>query len=266
MRQLHCWRIWVVLSRVANLAGVAGLGLSVLSLSCGESKPKTNPFDTKKETVTPPAITAPPKLEGPPDFIVNADGPKIGWTYILLDKPEGKQKLTDEIEKNKKFISGETVKVRVDRKAKIAHVGAFLEALAAGGATALTVTTETRTEFPQSVTFAPPSAGKSAPTCSVVAKVLSERRNAVWSLSGGTAVRSPKGLAGPDMAMTQDSLANAAHRCKTGDFVFVSGDADVEWGLIYDLAAASQSLEKTKFSKVILLEPAPTAGRPVKLG
>ena len=64
--------------------------------------------------------------------------------------------------------------------------------------------------------------------CSVVAKVLSERRNAVWSVRGGTAVRSPKGLAGPDMAMTEDSLTSAAHRCKESDTVFVSGDEDVD--------------------------------------
>jgi hypothetical protein len=39
----------------------------------------------------------------------------------------------------------------------------------------------------------------------------------------------------------------------------------VEWGLVYDLAAATQSLEKSKLGHVVLLEPAPVAGRPVKL-
>jgi hypothetical protein len=39
----------------------------------------------------------------------------------------------------------------------------------------------------------------------------------------------------------------------------------VEWGLVYDLAAASQSLEKAKLPKVVLMEPAPAAGRPVTL-
>lgn len=240
------------------------LPLAVALVAC-ESKPQTNPFETKKDTVEPPPLKAPPKLEGPPEFVVGTDGPKIGWTYILIDKPDGKQKLTEEIEKNKKFISGVAVKVRVDRQAKLLHVAAMLDALASAGATEMPVTTETRTEFPKTVTFLPRSAGKSAPSCSVVTKVLSERRNAVWSLKGGTAVRSPKGLAGPDMAMTEDSLTAAAHRCKESDTVFVSGDEDVEWGLVYDLSAATQSLEKAKFAKVILLVPPPTAGRPVKL-
>lgn len=240
------------------------LFLAAFLFAC-ESKPQTNPFETKKDTVEPPPIKEAPKLQGPPEFVVGNDGPKIGWTYILIDKPDGKQKLADEIEKNKQFVSGTSVKLRADRQAKLLHVAAMLDALANGGATDVVVTTETRTEFPKSVAFAPKSAGKSAASCSVVAKVLSERRNAVWSLKGGTAVRSPKGLAGPDMAMTEDSVAAAANRCKESQTVFVSGDEDVEWGLVYDLAAATQSLEKAKFAKVVLLVPPPTAGRPVKV-
>jgi biopolymer transport protein ExbD len=157
------------------------------------------------------------------------------------------------------------VKLRVDRQAKVAHVAEMMRALTEGGASSVTVQTDTRTEFPKTVTFTALGALMSKPTCSVVAKVLTERRNAVWSLSGGTAVKSPKGLAGPDMAMTQDNLTNAARRCKDSDVVFVSGDEDVEWGLIYDLSAATKVLEKVTFAKVVLLEPGPVAGRPVKL-
>ena len=236
-----------------------------LALAACESKPAPNPFEAKKETKEPPPITEPPKPKGPPDFVVAEEGPKVGWTYILLDKPEGRQKLADEIAASKEFVSGKDVKLRVDRKAKLAHVEEMMRALETGGAAGFVVSTETRTEFPKTVRYAPLSAGRSAAGCSVVAKVLSERRNAVWSLKGGTAVRSPKGLAGPDMAMTGDSLEAAARRCKESDAVFVSADADVEWGLLYDLAAATQILEKAKLSKVILVEPSPTAGRPVKL-
>jgi hypothetical protein len=67
------------------------------------------------------------------------------------------------------------------------------------------------------------------------------------------------------MAMTADNLEAAARRCKDSDFVFVSADEDVEWGLVYDLAAATQTLEKAKLGRVVLLEPSPVAGRPVKL-
>ncbi len=113
--------------------------------------------------------------------------------------------------------------------------------------------------------LSPLSSAKQASACSVVAKVLSERRNAVWQLKGGTAVRSPKGLAGPDMAMTGDNLARAAKQCKDSSFLFVSGDEDVEWGLVYDLAAVSRTVEDKPFSNVVLLPSAPVAGRPVDL-
>jgi len=230
-----------------------------------DSKPAPNPFETKKDTVEPPAITAPPKPTGPPELTVSAEGPKVGWTYILLDKPDGKQKLASELAANKEYFSGKDVPLRADRNAKLAYVAEMIKALSEGGAATVVVSTETRTEFPKTVKFSPPAAGKAAPSCSVVTKVLSERRNAVWALKGGTAVKSPKGLAGPDMAMTEDSLDAAARRCKDSDLVFVSGDEDVEWGLVYDLAAATQTLEKAKLGRVVLLEPAPVAGRPVKL-
>jgi hypothetical protein len=249
----------------ATWIGLVGALCLLGAAACEDPKPKTNPFEKKKDTVEPPPITEAPKPKGPPEFVVGPEGPKVGWTYILLDKPEGKKKLADEIAANAEFVSGKDVPLRADRNAKLAHVAEMIGALETGGATTVTLATDTRTEFPKTVKFTPKAAGKSAPACSISAKVLSKRKNAVWSLKGGTAVESPKGLAGPDMAMTADNLEGAAKRCKDSDFVFVSADDDVEWGLVYDLAAVTQTLEKSKLGKVILLEPAPTAGRPVKL-
>jgi biopolymer transport protein ExbD len=241
------------------------LGLSQATFACSEDKPKSNPFDTKKDTVEPPALSAPPRLEGPPEFSVAAEGPKVGWTYILLDKPEGKQKLKDALAEQSKYIDGKEVPLKADRPAKLAHVAEMTQALFDAGATAIAISTDSRTEFPKTVRFQPKKQASPPSSCAVVTKVLSERRDAVWTLKGGTAMKSPKGLAGPDLAMTGESLENAARRCKDSDFLFVSADDDVEWGLVYDLAAASQTLEKAKFGKVVLLYPPPLAGRPVKL-
>jgi biopolymer transport protein ExbD len=232
---------------------------------CDKPAPAPNPFETQKTTVEPPPITEPPKPTGPPQFTISAEGPKIGWTYILLKSPDGKQKLASELATNKEFVSGKDVALVADRNSKIAEVGEMLAAFETAGATSVIVSTDSRPEFPKSVTFAPLGPAKSAPKCSGVGKVLSERKNAVWSVQGGTAMKSPKGLAGPDMAMTGDLLESAAKRCKDSDVLFVSADEDVEWGLVYDLAAAAKSLEKAKFGRIVLLEPAPTAGRPVKL-
>ncbi|MBM4361792.1 MAG: hypothetical protein FJ104_03855 [Deltaproteobacteria bacterium] len=250
------------MTRILPLAATL---VAFLSVACGDPPPKQNPFEVKKDTVEPPPMKEAPKPEGPPEFSVAADGPKVGYSYLMLGKPEGKEKLASAIREHEAHVRGKTVPLRVDRKARLAEVAEVMRALETGGAAAVSVSTDTRPEFPRSVAFAPRATASSARDCSVVAKVLSERKNAVWSVRGGTAVRSPKGLAGPDMAMTGESLANAARRCKDSSFVFVSADPDVEWGLVYDLAAATQVLEKVKLDKVVLLEPSPTAGRPVKL-
>ena len=183
----------------------------------------------------------------------------------MLETPDGKKKGTEEVAANKEFISGKEVRMNVDRQSKLTVVAAMMRALEDGGATAVIVATDSRPEYPKTVSFAPKASSKSAPACSVVAEVLAERKNAVWSLRGGTALKSPKGLAGPDMVITADTLQTVARRCKDSDFVFVSAEAGVEWGMVYDLAAATQTLEKAKLGKVVLLDPGPIAGRPVKL-
>jgi hypothetical protein len=234
-----------------------------LSLGCDEPRPKQNPFENPEAPKQPPPIKETPKPEGPPDFMILAEGPKVGWTNILLEKTDGPQKLREEIAQHEAHVRGKSVALTIDRKAKLAWVGEMFTALDEIGAEAFEVTTATRTEFPGKVTFAPLSRARSAPTCSVVAKVLSERRNAVWQLKGGTAVRSPKGLAGPDMAMTADNVERVARGCKESQTAFVSADEDVEWGLVYDLAAVTRTLDKVELRQVALIPAPPTAGRPV---
>lgn len=248
-------RISVILISVCSLSW---------SLGC-DSKPKTNPFENPAAPKQPPPITAPPKPTGPPDFMITAEGPKVGWTNILIEKKEGPQKLRDEIAANKQYVNDQVVAMTVDRNAKTPWVAEMIKALSENGASAVDITTETRTEYPKKVHFTPVKSVQQPAACSVVAKVLAERRNAVWHLKGGTAVRSPKGLAGPDMAMTEENLKSAAGACKGSDVVFIGADEGVEWGLVYDLAAASQMIESAKLKKVVLLSESPTAGREVQL-
>lgn len=237
--------------------------LAAVALAGCEDKPKTNPFENPQAPKAPPPITEPPKPQGPPDFVIAADGPKVGWTSIAIEKPDGPKKLVEEVMANKEHVDGKTVAVRVDRNANRKWVGQMIGALADAGASDVEITTETRTEYPKKVRFVPVSRATGAPGCTPVAKVLEDRRNAVWTLGGGTAIRSPRGLAGPDMAMTAENLTRAVKGCKGSEYVFVSGDDGVEWGLVYDLAACTQTLGEDKPTKVVLLPEPPTAGRAV---
>jgi len=42
------------------------------SIAGCDSKPKTNPFETKKDTITPPPITEPPPLLPPAIFVLSS--------------------------------------------------------------------------------------------------------------------------------------------------------------------------------------------------
>src|ERR1041384_577987 len=108
------------------------------SAAC-DSKPKTNPFENKNAPVAPPPIKETPKPTGPPDFVVSAEGPKVGWTYVLLEKADGKQKLAAAVGAQREWVSGKEVKVRAARQAKIAHVAEMLRALTEAGASSIVV-------------------------------------------------------------------------------------------------------------------------------
>ncbi len=239
------------------------VALSTVAIGCDDKAAPTPAAPAATATEAPAVAAPPPQPKGPPEFSVSAGGAKIGWTYF--GGADTEKKLGAEIAEDKEFVAGKNVAVNVDRQAKLGMVATMLHALEDGGATSMTITTDSRPEYPKTVTFVTRAAGRSAPECSVVAEVLAERKNAVWSLRGGTAIKSSKGLAGPDMVVTADHLQSAAKRCKESSFVFVSAEEGVEWGLVYDLAAASQVLEKAKLDKVVLLYPAPIAGRPVKV-
>lgn len=241
---------------------LAGLVL----VSCDDSKPQRNPFDPPPDAPKlPPPITEPPKPEGPPELSLDATGPKVGFTRIVLQKAEDYEKLQKEIQGVREQFNGKDVHVIASRDTNTQWVVAMLKNLLGIGASALYVRTPTRKEFSGELEFLPEQKAASLPTCSVVAIVREDRGTAVWRLSGGTASKRSKGFAGPDLSMTADTLERYYKGCKQSDTLLVSGAEGIEWGLVYDLAASSRKLEKAKFERLVLLSEPPTAGRPVRL-
>ncbi len=212
-----------------------------------------------------PADTTPPKPKGPPQFVVDNIGAKVGFSRILLDKPEGPGQLTAQLADAKSYIDGKDVLLQADRKSKMKAVIMMMSALGKDGAKSITVKTETREEYPDKVKFTPESQISNPEPCTVVAMVLDDRSSAVWHISGTTAIRHGKGLAGPDLSMTGDVIERLAHACKKSSTIFISAADNIEWGLAYDLAASTTKLKKAKFDTVVLLEKTPTAGRKVEL-
>jgi biopolymer transport protein ExbD len=242
------------------------LPLLALALAGCESKPHRNPFDPPASaTKPPPKITEPPKPQGPPELKIDNQGPKVGWVVLMIDKPEGRRKFTAEIEANRQYFDGKEATVMVDRGAKIEHVVAMIDELDAIGTAHIQIVTGTRPEYPPKLEFFPQRRLKDLAPCTVTMMILKDRSTAVWKISGGTASRRAKGLAGPDLSTTGDTIKRYAKACDESSTMLVSGSEGVEWGLVYDLAGSAQRIEGVKWSKIVLLREPPVAGRPVKL-
>src|SRR5664280_841188 len=243
-------------SLIALVLAVRGL------VSCDDPKPQRNPFDPPPNAPKqPPPTTEIPKPQGPPELSLDAMGPKVGFSRVMLQKPEDYEKLRKEIQGVREQFNGKDVHVIASRDTKTQWLVAMLKDLDEIGASTINVRTQTRKEFSGELEFLPEHKAASLPSCSVVAIVRDDRGTAVWRLSGGTASKRSKGFAGPDLSMTADTLERYFKGCKQSDALFVSGAEEIEWGLVYDLAASAKKLEKAKFERLVLLSEPPTAGR-----
>lgn len=238
--------------------------LLVTALGC-EEQPKKNPFDPPKDAPVPaPPASAIPKPDVAPILEIDTISPKVGSERALLMHPEGKAELTRLLNEAKRWFEGKEVALIVDRKTKVAWVATFLDELAKIGVTSVTIRTDTRKDFSQDQRFVP-QAKVQAPPCSVVGMVTSDYSTAVWKLSGGTAGKRGKGMAGPDLSMTGETIERFAKGCKESSIFFVQVADGIEWGLAFDLGASSRVLEHAKFDTSVLLSEIPTPGHKVDL-
>ena len=252
---------------LAHRSCLLALGTVLVTLfGCDDPGPQKNPFDPPKDApVKPPAVTEVAKPKGPPELSVDNLSPKIGFSRVLLQKPTDREKLKNELTAVRDEFSGKETTLTVDRKADSKMVIAMLEELANIGAQPIIVKTSSRTDFTQQLAMDVQFRAGKVPECSVVTAVLADRSTAVWKLSGGTAARRGKGLGGPDLSMTGETIERYGKACKQSNTLFVSGAEGIEWGLIYDLAASTKKLEKVSFERIVVLTEPPTAGRAVKL-
>lgn len=252
------------LTRRVPASAVACALLALAPLGCEEA-PQKNPFAPPKDAPIPaPPASAIPKKETAPELEIDNVSTKVGFERALLQNPEGRAKLGQLLADAKRWFEGKDVLVSVDRKVKVAWVATYLEELAKVGPTKITIRTETRQEYSREQRFTPESKA-AAPPCSVVAMVTSDFQTAVWKLSGGVAGKRPKGMAGPDLSMTGETIERFAKACPESSTFFVSVAQGIEWGLAFDLAASSRVLEKAKFEDTVLLSEIPTPGHKVAL-
>lgn len=240
------------------------VGLTLLVLAACEDKPK--PAPTPASTPTPEAApTPPPKPTLPPTLVVDPSGALVAGTRVSLEGGGSAERLRSELEQHRSFIDKQEVRLTAERKVKPAFVSAMLDALGATGASRVLVRTSTRSDFPPEVGFIPLEKARSTPPCTLVAMITSDRGSAVWSLKGGVAGKRGKGMAGPDLTLTGETLETRAKSCPESQLLFVAGAEGVEWGLVYDLAASTKRLSRAYFAETALIPEPPVPGRPVDL-
>jgi hypothetical protein len=242
---------------------LAALVLAVGAAGC-EDKPR--PSQAPAASPTPEsAPTPPPKPTLPPTLVVDTSGALVAGTRVSLDGTGAPERLKNELAAHREFLEGKEARFSAERPVKPAYVATMIDALAAVGATRALARTSTRADFPGEVAFIGLEKARSAPPCSVVAMITDDRGSAVWSLKGGVAGKRGKGMAGPDLTLTGETLTTHAKKCPESQVLFVGGAPGVEWGLVFDLAASSKTLPKAYFSEIAVLAVSPVPGHPVEL-
>lgn len=206
-----------------------------------------------------------PKSTAAPQLGIDDLGPKVGFTRVLLERPEGKDKLADELEAVKIHFQDKDASVVVVRQAKMTWVVAMIDALSKIGVKRVVVKTETRKDFPTDLAFTPQDKAPAALPCSLAGMILEDRGTAIWKVSGGTASKRAKGFAGPDLSTTAETIERYAKACKDSRLFFVSAATPIEWGLAYDLAASAKKIEGIQLDTPVVLRETPIAGRKVEL-
>lgn len=252
----------------ALLLSVTALCAALLSIGCDTPKEKPAPLPLEKTEL--PTVEPPPRavLTALPPLAIDDVSPKVGATRAFVTNSQGKEnpleveQLRADFSAAQPFIEGRDVTVDVHRKAKAEWVYLYLRELFPKRPRSVTLRGETRDEFPKSIEFVDPGSGKSLPPCTLVAFISKDRSTSVWKVSGGAARRRPRGLSGPDLSRTADTIVSALKGCES-DVMVVHAIPEVEWGMIYDLAGAGLSAPKSTLKRALLPGVRPTPGQPL---
>lgn len=247
---------------------VACASLGGLALGCDDKPPK------KMERLTPPPPEDDPlplpKPKSAPTFRIDDLGPLVGFSRSMLVTPDGQDsatgraQLASDLAAEKEYITDKVVVIQVDRKAQPEWVALYLKEVFALSPKSVLIETESRPEYPKSIEFVSRSAQTQADPCTIVGTVTEQRATAIWRVSGGTARKRPRGMSGPDLTRTADTIQTMFKGCKS-DLFIVHAAPGVEWGMIYDLAAAGLAVPDSPLKRAGLPETRPTPGQAVTL-
>jgi len=258
------------MSHRSVLRAALSISFSILC-GCEESKPETVVTTQAARTVPAEEAAPAPAPLSTPSIAVTESGPTVrGMTAIVLrDNGDldvvGRGKLTSYLTEEKSFLAGHDLTIQVERQAKPQAVSILLSELSKLGAGKIRIATETRAEFPRELEFVPQESLSQVDPCTLVGAITADRGSAIWKVSGGTARKRGRGMGGPDLSMTADTILSVKKGCES-DLFFVGAAPGVEWGLVYDLAASGLALEKAQLKRAVVPTSPLLAGNRVDIG
>lgn len=252
----------------ASCALVFALASSATGCDEGKSSDKPAAAASAAPSAAPKEPAPPPKPKGVPALIVDTMGPYLGFTRIDVKAENWREKMATVL-KDFPIKPDEPVTVVALPKAATPYVAALVDELGKAGATKVILKTDGRDDVPKELTVVPASKISSPPGCSVTVSVLKDLSTAVWPIKGATAKRQRKGLAGPDLSNTADTIKKDLAGCDS-TYAFFSSDDSVGWEMAYNLAGTlkvvDEKSDKKKIETLVLLPESPVAGRAVALG
>lgn len=249
-------------SRIWTAAALAALLLA----ACDEPKPPAGGAGTASATTTQAATPppAPPKPKGMPALSVDELGPYLAGQRVDMKQQDAAAKLAKIVKELP--IEGKPVTLIADKKAPTPAVAAVVNELGAAGAPKVIIKTDGRNDLPKEIAVTPEARITSPPSCAVAVMVLKDSATAVWNYKTTGGKRQSKGLGGPDLSHTGETVEKEIAACN-GSVAFFSADDEVAWENAFNLAGTVVNADtKKKIESLVLLRTAPVAGRPVKLG
>lgn len=243
---------------------ISALAVAVTAAACDKEPTKLEKMAASANA--PPASEAPPPPPPPPSappISVDDGSAMIGGERVDLQGPDPKGRIAA-ILTGKPKVSGESLVVVAQRSAKMPRVAVVIDALRAAKAKGAVVKSQARDK--STVDLEIPF-DASVKDCSAVGFIAKDSAISAWTVSGGTATRFARGMAGPDITLGSAGVRKVASACDAKAWV-VSADESVTWGLVVDLVVAVRAGGDggaMRATDLVIPAEAPVPGRKVKL-
>lgn len=228
--------------------------------ACDKDPVKTDPGATAASATAIAAPTPAPVAPTKPQLALDDTAIFIAGERMDLAAPDLTGRIVAAL--SGKPVEGETLVLNAARDTKTAKVTALFAALIAKKVKGVEVHTPLRDRSDAEVVFV---TNAKPGDCSAVGFIAKNSAITVWPVSGATAERFTRGMAGPDLTRGSEGMRKRVLSCDSNVF-FVSADEGVTWGLTLNLARAVLYPEDAGLPKprsASLLVKTPVSGRKV---